>query len=63
MSVKVCVFKKETNEVVACIPIENGGKGIMHKDFDFKIYGDTEPYFNAIDGKVFLKENTFGIKL
>lgn len=58
----VCLFNHGTNEVIACIRVD-GNKMDIDSNLEIKVYEGTELYFEKLDGKVFLKENIFGIKL
>lgn len=58
MKQTVCVFDKETKEIIACIPVF-GGPAICRGDVDFNIYNDTEPIFTETENGVVLKNNAF----
>ena len=53
----VIVYKKDTKEVVAMIPLKMGKTPIIHQDFDAKIILDTEKVIHREkSGKVIYKE-------
>lgn len=55
----VVVFDKETKEIIACVPLADGEKGICRKDVDFHIYNGTEPIFTETGNGVVLNTNAF----
>lgn len=55
----VVVFDKETKEIIACIPLADGEKGICRKDVDFQIYNGTEPIFTETGNGIVLNTNAF----
>ena len=61
---KYVVFDRDTKEVLISInELKNGAEIVERDDIDVKIYGDTEPVFEDIDGNVYIKENCFKVKL
>lgn len=58
----VVVYKAETKEVLAAIPID-GGDAICRNDVEFQIYNGTEPIFTEVPGGIVLAENTFMVKM
>lgn len=59
----VVVFDKETKEVIACVPLADGEKGICRKDVDFQIYNDTEPIFTETGNGIVLNTNALIMNL
>lgn len=58
----VVVYQKGTNEVVACVSLDDSD-GIARKDVGIKVYNGTEPVFIEKDGYVAVKTNAFLIDL
>jgi hypothetical protein len=58
----VVVYKAETKEVLAAIPID-GGDAICRNDVEFQIYNGTEPIFTEVPGGIVLEENKFMVKM
>lgn len=58
----VVVYKNDTKEVLAAIPME-GGDAICRNNIEFQIYNGTEPIFTETPGGIKLAENKFIIKL
>lgn len=62
----VAVHKRDTKEIIACIPLEmsDGAEAIVKDDVDFKFYRNgSEPVFTELPcGGIALKENTITIK-
>lgn len=59
----ICITKKSSNEIIACVPLSNGEKGIIHKDYEIQFYDGTEPCFVKSAGEIKLSGNVFGIRL
>ena len=55
----VVVFDKETREIIACVPTDDGETGICRKDVDFQIYNGTEPIFTETGNGIVLNTNAF----
>lgn len=55
----VVVFDKETKEIIACVPLSDGEKGICRKDASFEIYNGTEPIFTETGSGIVLNTNAF----
>ena len=58
----VVVYKAETKEVLAAIPID-GGDAICRNDVEVQIYNGTEPIFTEVPGGIVLAENKFMVKM
>lgn len=58
----VVVYQKGTNEVIACVPLDDS-ECIVRKDVEIKVYDGTEPIFTEKDGYVAVKTNAFLIDL
>lgn len=58
----VVVYKAETKEVLAAIPID-GGDAICRNNVEFQIYNGTEPIFTEVPGGIVLAENKFMVKM
>lgn len=58
----VVVYKAETKEVLAAIPID-GGDAICRNGVEFQIYNGTEPIFTEVPGGIVLAENKFMVKM
>lgn len=58
----VVVYKAETKEVLAAIPID-GGDAICRNDVEFQIYNGTEPILTEVPGGIVLEENKFMVKM
>lgn len=61
--ITVVVYKENTREVLAAIPINDGEKGICRNDIGFQIFNGTEPVFTELPNGIFLKENSFFINM
>lgn len=62
----IVTYKKDTKEVISVCPIDivsnedvelEEQDGIVAQGYDYIIYNGTEPLFDDIDGKMYLKEN------
>lgn len=52
----VVVYKKDTKEILACIPLINRQDGFVKDDIEFKLYSNgIEPVFKEQDGIVKLE--------
>lgn len=58
----VVVYKTDTKEVLAAIPMD-GGDAVCRNDVEFQIYNGTEPIFTETPGGIVLAENKFMIKM
>lgn len=58
----VVVYKAETKEILAAVPIE-GGATVCRNDIEFQIYNGTEPIFIETPNGIRLAENKFMIKM
>ena len=58
----VVVYKAETKEILAAVPIE-GGAAVCRNDIGFQIYNGTEPIFIETPNGIRLAENKFMIKM
>lgn len=58
----VVVYKAETKEILAAVPIE-GGSAVCRNDIEFQIYNGTEPIFIETPNGIRLAENKFMIKM
>ncbi len=61
--ITIVVLDKETREVIAVIPMQDGEEGIMKNGVDFQIFTDTEPTFQNQDGVLTMNENTFMVNM
>lgn len=52
----VVVYKTDTKEVLAAIPMD-GGDAVCRNDVEFQIYNGTEPIFTEVPGGIVLAEN------
>lgn len=59
----IVVFKRDSKEVLACIPLADCGETIVKKDIDYKFYRNgSEPVFTELPyGGIALKENAVTI--
>lgn len=51
----VVVYKADTKEVLAAIPMD-GGDAVCRNDVEFQIYNGTEPIFTETPGGIVLAE-------
>lgn len=58
----VVVYKTDTKEVLAAIPMD-GGDDVCRNDVEFQIYNGTEPIFSETPRGIVLAENKFMIKM
>ena len=56
-----CVIDAKTHELIAYISDEH--ENIMKDGYEIINFGNNEPIFADIDGAVYVKENSFEIKL
>ena len=63
----IAVFHKETNKLIAMLPLTihdpariSLNEVIMHNDYDYMIYSDTEPVLGEdSDGDIVVKPNSY----
>lgn len=60
--VTVVVYKSDTKEVLAAVPV-SGGDAICRKDVEFQIFNGTEPIFVEVPEGIILAENKFLINI
>lgn len=56
-----CVIDSKTHELIAYLSDEH--ENIVKDGFEIINFGNNEPIFDDIDGAVYVKENSFEIKL
>lgn len=61
--ITVVVYKEDTKEVLAAVPLEDGEKGICRNDVGFQIFNGTEPVFSETPDGLILKDNSFIINI
>lgn len=61
--ITVVVYKEDTKEVLAAVPLADGEKGIFRNDVGFQIFNGTEPVFAETPGGLILKDNSFIINM
>ena len=59
----IVVYDTNTKEIIACVPLSNGEKGILKNGVDIKLYGDAEPLFKDMGNGVITLADAFEIKL
>ena len=56
-----CIVDIQTNELIAYI--SDTHENIVKDGYEILEYGCTEPIFTDIDGRIYVKDNTFTIEL
>lgn len=52
------VVDEDTGELIACIK-DNDNRILMKSGYYVVVYGNTEPVFSEIDGRVYIESNKF----
>ena len=58
----VVVYKTDTKEVLAAIPMD-GGDAVCRNDVEFQIYNGTEPIFTETPGGIFSGSTCDGTRI
>lgn len=56
-----CIVNAKTNELIAYISDEH--ENILKNGYEVIDYGNNEPVFTERDGVIYVKENSFEVKL